>query len=148
MKTYFKTEQEKKYYMNLRPVIIVFLLSAVMLSACGSNHEKARQEELKQVRQSVEEDLGEIKKEIDQRMTLLTEEIDQTGDEMKTKLQDARSELREQRDLLEIEIEKVEKATLENWDIVISSVSEKVQKIQSKTNEVSRNVREWLYNDD
>ena len=139
--------KNQKYIINLLniPIIVLFLSSALINFSCGGGaQERIRQEQLKEVKESVTNDLNKIAAEINQRIEYLEVYIENAEDNLKKKLEDSYAELKKHKQVIEKELEIVEDATLKNWDDVIDNTSEKVRQVRSKTSEVSKKVQELI----
>lgn len=119
-------------------------LLALFMWSCGGGQDRASKQKLEETKQQTIQNLNKIKGDIDQRIKYVDEEIEEASDELKEKLKEARAELKVQKDLLTKELEHVKGATLDTWNDVVAKASESLSQARKKTNEVSKNVRNWL----
>ncbi len=138
MKTSFKSIKKST------PLIITMVVLFLMASCGGGSHQKAQKERLKEVKENTSQQLQTLKMDIEQRIDYIDEQIEEASGELEEKLKEVRAELKKQRDIIEKDIEGVKAATLESWDQVLTNVTRHYQEVRSKTNEVSKKVREML----
>ncbi|MFO7978332.1 MAG: hypothetical protein R6U64_06695 [Bacteroidales bacterium] len=125
--------------LSMMAVIMIFFWS------CGqAGQNKAREAQLEEVKQTVEQDLRTLQNDIQQRLDYLDEEIEQTSGETEESLRSARQDLQQQSDRLEEEMEAVKEASLDSWDEVVANVSRVATDVRTRTNEITKKVREVM----
>jgi hypothetical protein len=129
---------------NLKFSAFIILAALFLMSCGGGGQDRVRHQQLDELKEKTTADLNSIINDIDDRIEFLDEEISEASGSLEAELEDARGELNDQKKLLETEIERIENATLENWNEVIEHTSEVTVNARNKTNEVSREVREML----
>jgi hypothetical protein len=125
--------------------ILLFVISmALVVASCsGSNNSKASKK-LEETKQNTTLSLSKIKIDIEGRISYIDQELEKATGDVHEKLTAARAELVAQKDVLDTELEKIAKATLDTWNDVVKQASDATAKAKSKTNEVSKNVRAML----
>ncbi|MFP4065457.1 MAG: hypothetical protein ACLFS0_08145 [Bacteroidales bacterium] len=121
------------------------LLLTVFMASCGGGaQQKAQESQLKEVKAEVTQELTQLRSTIDERITTIDGELEHADGEVKEQLELGKESLEEQRAKLTEEIEKVEDASVEEWDEVVNDVTLTYREANEEMNTVSKNVREWL----
>jgi len=128
--------------------LIVMIFFAMFLVSCGGGQNRAQKEQLKEAKQSTIQNINRYKNEIQERINYVDEQIEEATGELEENLKEARTELEAQKDLLAQELKNVDEATFDTWNDVVAKASESLGKARSKMNDVSRNVRAWLEDDE
>jgi hypothetical protein len=126
--------------------IMILLASFLIVSCGGGGQDRVRHQQLEELREETLTDLNSIIFDIEERVKYVDEQLPETSGEVTSELEDAREELIQQKELVEAEVIKVENATLNNWNDVIEGTSEVAVHARTRTNEISRDVRESLEN--
>ncbi|MDR4988425.1 MAG: hypothetical protein RG741_06280 [Bacteroidales bacterium] len=128
--------------------MVIMMMVVLFLWSCGDGQKQAQQAKLKEVQESTCMQLNDLKKDIEKRIAYLDTQIETAKGELQENLKEVRAELKMQQEIIEKEMELVRASSLETWDSVLSDVRKKYQDARTKTNEVSKKVREWLENGD
>ena len=128
--------------------VIVMIFFAMFLVSCGGGQNRVQKEQLREAKQNTIQNINRYKNEIQERINYVEGQIEEASGELEENLKEARNELEAQKDLLAQELKNVEQATFETWNDVVAEASESLGKARSKMNEVSRNVRAWLEDDE
>lgn len=137
MKTY------SNYIYKSIKLISLFLVMLIAWS-CGGGQQQERDKKLKEVKETTNTQLENLMADIDKRIQYLDEQIEEASGELEENLKEVREELKNQKKMIANEVESVKKATFEGWNEALSHATQKYQEARSKTNEVSKKVREWL----
>jgi DNA anti-recombination protein RmuC len=121
----------------------IFLI-AVFAVSCSGNGNSAANRQLDETKQKTTQSLSKIKIDVESRIAYVDQELETATGEIREKLSEARAELESQKEIIETELDKITKATLESWNDVVKQASESTAKAKTKTNEVSKNVRAML----
>ncbi|TVQ89865.1 MAG: hypothetical protein EA393_06420 [Bacteroidetes bacterium] len=124
--------------------VIVMIVFAMFLVSCGGGQNRAQKEQLKEAKQTTIQNINRYKNEIQERINYVEGQIEEASGELEENLKEARTELKAQKDLLAQELKNVEEASIEQWNDIVGKASESLGKARSKMNEVSKNVRTWL----
>ncbi len=128
--------------------MVIMMMVVLFLWSCGDGQKQAQQAKLKEVQEKTCMQLNELKKDIEKRIAYLDEQIESAKGELQENLKEVRAELKKQEEILEKEMELVRASSVETWDNVLADVKKKYQDVRTKTNEVSKKVRDWLDNSD
>lgn len=138
---------QKKIGLNIRifsPFAVLFF-SLFLFYSCGQSAEdKVRQNQLDEVKQSVNEDLVALRGDVENRMERINQELEGAEQQTAEQLSNAHSELENQLERLNEEMQAVENATIENWDEVVARVSQTATDVRSRTIEITQEVNQLL----
>jgi cell shape-determining protein MreC len=123
---------------------VMIICIPLMLWSCESSQTGSNNKKLEEAKQTTIQNLNKIKNDIQERISYLDEQVKEANGELQENLTEARTELINQRDILAVELENVQKASIETWNEVVSKASASLGQARSKTNEVSRKVRAWM----
>ena len=123
---------------------VVFLLSLFIWACGGGSQQQVQERQLEEVKQDTELEIRQLLNDINERLEVIEDEMEEASGEIEEELEEAHQELLEQREIIEAEIEKVQNASLDTWEQVRISVSQKYNEARTTTNDVSRRVRDML----
>jgi hypothetical protein len=125
--------------------IILFAFVVMFATACAENDTTASDlERLEENKIHTQQVLVKFKIDLEKRIAYIDEELSTARGRIRSGLNEARTELETQKEIIESEISNVSNATLDNWNEVVENASQSIIVAKSKTNEVSRNVRAML----
>jgi TolA-binding protein len=124
-------------------MVAVFLIT-ILLFSCGGGQTGANKKQLEDAKQKTIQNINKLKNDIQERITYVEGEIEQASGEIKENLQQAKTELEEQKEVLNEELKKIQNASIDTWNDVVAKSSATLSQTKSKTNEVSKKVRDWL----
>ncbi len=125
------------------PAFIV-VLSLLLFSCGGGSQQRAQSDQLDELKEKTTANLKTVIIDIEERVDFLDDHISEADGELRADLENARKEMTEQKELLDIEIENIQAATLEDWNDVIENTSETTARVRNKINELTRELREIL----
>jgi chromosome segregation ATPase len=131
---------------NASYMTVALFLITILFFSCGGGggQTSANKRQLEDAKQKTIQNINKLKNDIQDRITYVEGEIEQATGEIKENLQTAKSELEEQRNVLNEELKKVQDASIDTWNDVVARSSATLGQVKSKTNEVSKKVRDWL----
>ena len=135
-----KTAQQSMAFVSACAIILL----ALTFTSCGGGQDRASKQKLEETKQQTIQNINKYKNDIQERIDYVDQQLENASGELRDNLTAAREELKAQKEVLEGELQTVKNATLETWNTVIKETSDKLAKARSKMNEVSKNVRAWL----
>ncbi len=127
-------------------IMSMLVMFALLLASCGGggSADRVRQEQLNEIKESTSESLHDLLHDIEERIEIIEEQMEHADGELEAQLEESRDAVKEQKEIIENEMAKIDEATLDTWNDVIESSSATIAQVRSEINEISRKVRDLI----